>query len=162
MNITDIDDKIIKRARQNHLYEKYVQSMTSAPLDQLLNDQKLVLEQLEVTCARNFDADKKVMLDKMLERMNAAIEVLKTMVATGNVQNIEKAKAKYFIEAKDPIAEWVDKKEGDQVSDNRIFEALPRYWEDEFHNDMKALNVSIKIHQNTNSKNYSSVTNLWE
>ena len=24
MNITDIDDKIIKRARQNHLYEEYV------------------------------------------------------------------------------------------------------------------------------------------
>ncbi len=39
MNITDIDDKIIKRARQNHLYESYVkqQRSTSSLLEVKMN-----------------------------------------------------------------------------------------------------------------------------
>lgn len=38
MNITDIDDKIIKRARQNYLYEKYVAE--NRPLNEVLSDAK--------------------------------------------------------------------------------------------------------------------------
>lgn len=41
MNITDIDDKIIKRARQNHLFEKY--SSQNHPLEKVLSDAKKVL-----------------------------------------------------------------------------------------------------------------------
>lgn len=40
MNITDIDDKIIKRARQNYLFEKYVAEKRS--LEQVLKDAKEV------------------------------------------------------------------------------------------------------------------------
>merc|ERR1719464_1109901 len=36
MNITDIDDKIIKRARQNHLYEEYLAKKHG--LEQVLDD----------------------------------------------------------------------------------------------------------------------------
>nr|CAH7726847.1 unnamed protein product [Callosobruchus chinensis] len=39
MNITDIDDKIIKRARQNHLYEKYVNEKHS--LENVIADASL-------------------------------------------------------------------------------------------------------------------------
>lgn len=41
MNITDIDDKIIRRARQNHLFQRYVDE--DHPLDQVLRDCDLVL-----------------------------------------------------------------------------------------------------------------------
>lgn len=143
MNITDIDDKIIKRARQNYLYDRYVASNIS--LEQLLNDQKEVLSQFEATCARNTDADKKIMLQGILERMNAAVESLTKAVESGNDADIAKARSHYLAEAKDPIADWIDKKEGSQVSDNAIFETLPRYWEDQFHNDMKSLNVSFHL-----------------
>lgn len=44
--------------------------------------------------------------------------------------------------AKDPISEWLDSKFGATVTDNAIFASLPRYWENEFHKDMKSLNVS--------------------
>lgn len=64
MNITDIDDKIIKRARQNNLYEQYVSS--SASLEQILDDHKQVLDQLNDVIAKNTDPDKKVLLTKML------------------------------------------------------------------------------------------------
>lgn len=40
MNITDIDDKIIKRARQNYLFEKYVAENKS--LEDILTDSKQV------------------------------------------------------------------------------------------------------------------------
>lgn len=41
MNITDIDDKIIKRARQNYLFEQY--SLDKRPLDIVLSDAKEVI-----------------------------------------------------------------------------------------------------------------------
>ena len=40
MNITDVDDKIIIRARQNHLFNKYVQSLPT-PSDSYITDIRL-------------------------------------------------------------------------------------------------------------------------
>ncbi|OWK17121.1 CARS, partial [Cervus elaphus hippelaphus] len=42
MNITDIDDKIIKRARQNHLFERYRGTQPQAA--QLLEDVRAALQ----------------------------------------------------------------------------------------------------------------------
>lgn len=64
MNITDVDDKIIKRARQSYLYEKYVNS--SVTLVQLLEDQKLVLDAFNENLRATTDPDKKVMMEGML------------------------------------------------------------------------------------------------
>lgn len=66
MNITDIDDKIIKRARQNYLFEKYVNETKS--LEQILDDHKDVLNQFNDVIAKNTDADKKVMLERILKQ----------------------------------------------------------------------------------------------
>lgn len=66
MNITDIDDKIIKRARQNYLYEKYVGE--KHPLDTLLADAKQVIDKLQVTIQKTTDPDKKVMLERLLAK----------------------------------------------------------------------------------------------
>lgn len=64
MNITDVDDKIIKRARQSYLYEQYVNS--SVTLEQLLEDQKLVLDAFNENLRATTDPDKKVMMEGML------------------------------------------------------------------------------------------------
>lgn len=139
MNITDIDDKIIKRARQNYLYEKYKKNVGT--LAELTRDQIDVMKDFKKTCEKNTDPDKKIMLDKTLNKLTAAADKLKQAVIAGDDAKIAEAKANYLCEAKDPISEWMDKLEGDKVVDNSIFEALPRYWEDEFHNDMRALNI---------------------
>ncbi|XP_017836754.1 cysteine--tRNA ligase, cytoplasmic [Drosophila busckii] len=141
MNITDIDDKIIKRARQYHLFEQYAHAADQLPLEQLLSDQKLVLTQLQAKCDKNTDPDKKVMFDKTLQRMNDAVEALTKAVSKNDVQLIAESRRHYLEEAKDPIAEWLDDKQGANVNDNAVFESLPRYWEDQFHNDMKSLNI---------------------
>ncbi|XP_020800990.1 cysteine--tRNA ligase, cytoplasmic [Drosophila serrata] len=141
MNITDIDDKIIKRARQNHLFEEYASGAGKLPLDQLLGQQKEVLVRFQATCAKNTDPDKKVMLDKTLLRMNEAVEALTRAVSKGDAKEISEKRQHYLNEAKDPISEWLDSQKGADINDNAVFEALPRYWEDQFHNDMKSLNI---------------------
>ncbi|XP_030387244.1 cysteine--tRNA ligase, cytoplasmic [Scaptodrosophila lebanonensis] len=141
MNITDIDDKIIKRARQNHLFEEYSSAAEQFPLDRLLSEQKEVLAQFQATCAKNTDPDKKVMLDRTLQRMQDAVDALTKAVSNGDTARIAETRRNYLTEAKDPIAEWLDLKKGAEVNDNAVFEALPRYWEDQFHNDMRSLNI---------------------
>ena len=51
MNITDIDDKIIKRARQNHLFEEYAEAKPG--LEKLLDDCQVVLKAHEETVKVN-------------------------------------------------------------------------------------------------------------
>lgn len=45
-------------------------------------------------------------------------------------------------EAKDLLSDWLDCALGSEVTDNSIFSQLPKFWEEEFHRDMEALNVS--------------------
>ncbi|XP_055621827.1 cysteine--tRNA ligase, cytoplasmic [Toxorhynchites rutilus septentrionalis] len=139
MNITDIDDKIIKRARQNYLYERYVERTTS--LEQMLDDSKEVMSAFRGNLTRTDDPDKKTMMERMLEKLTYAVDKLTIAVKSGQPEKVQKAQQQFLVDSKDPLADLLDKKEGATVNENSIFETLPRYWEDEFHNDMNALNV---------------------
>lgn len=75
--------------------------------------------------------------------MAEAVKKLKEAVASKNEENIIQSKCELLKAAKDPISDWLDKNHGASVTDNAIFAELPRYWENEFHKDMKALNVSL-------------------
>ena len=63
-------------------------------------------------------------------------------VATGDVDKIEISKTSLLVESKDLLSDWLDKKLGPGVTENAIFSKLPNYWEERFHQDMEALNVS--------------------
>jgi len=39
------------------------------------------------------------------------------------------------------MSDWLDKHLGAEVTDNKIFDDLPKLYEDKFHQDMAALNV---------------------
>lgn len=66
MNITDIDDKIIKRARHNYLHEQYVNA--GKPLEDILKDHNEVLSQFNEVVEKNTDADKKILFDRTLKQ----------------------------------------------------------------------------------------------
>uniref|UniRef100_A0A8C5T1P6 Cysteine--tRNA ligase, cytoplasmic n=1 Tax=Laticauda laticaudata TaxID=8630 RepID=A0A8C5T1P6_LATLA len=137
MNITDIDDKIIKRARQNYLFEQYMEQRPSAT--QLLENVKLLFSaKLEETS----DPDKKQMLERMQKSVRAALEPLENglqkKLSEGEVNKYAET---LLQEAKDTLSEWLDTKLGSQVTDNSIFSKLPKFWEEEYHKDMAALNV---------------------
>lgn len=66
-------------------------------------------------------------------------------IKSGNANSIETAKLNFLQQSKDAFADWLDRKFGSTVTENSIFEKLPRFWENEFHKDMNALNVSHRI-----------------
>lgn len=78
MNITDIDDKIIKRARQNYLYEKYIKE--NHTLDKILDDAKNVIYIFEDIVKSTTDIDKKYILQNILCNVEKAIENLEDAV----------------------------------------------------------------------------------
>lgn len=141
MNITDIDDKIIKRARQNHLFEVY--AAQNPNLEILLSDYKIVLDLFNEKLVQNTDPDKKTMLEGILNKMQKAVESLTDVVKSGDSAKIDAEKKSFLGSIKDPLSDWLDREKGNQVTENSIFESLPRHWENEFHTDMELLNVKM-------------------
>jgi len=139
MNITDIDDKIIKRARQNHLYKGYLAA--GHALEKVLEDCNLVLVHFTAVVQGTTDPDKKLMQEKMLAKLKTALADLEAAVKAGDKAKMEEEKEKLLVEAQDVLSDWLDSKFGKEVTENEIFSDLPRFWEDAFHKDMDALNV---------------------
>ncbi|XP_074660853.1 cysteine--tRNA ligase, cytoplasmic-like isoform X2 [Tubulanus polymorphus] len=138
MNITDIDDKIIKRARQSYLWEKYL-SESSRSDDQLIADIETAEKPFSIKCSAETDPDKKNMLEKMLTNVNKALTDIKG--AQKSKQNIDDARKNLLKNAKDVMSDWLDGKHGSEVTDNSIFAELPKKFEEEYHEDMESLNV---------------------
>ncbi|KAM8938889.1 cysteine--tRNA ligase, cytoplasmic [Pelodytes ibericus] len=140
MNITDIDDKIIKRARQNYLFQKYKDSNPKAPA--LLLDVKTALKPFLQNLSETTDPDKKQMLEKIEKAVSAAICPLEGALSKSACEEETQKYAQTLLEeSADMLAEWLDTQHGADVTDNSIFTQLPKYWEGEYHKDMDALNV---------------------
>nr|XP_054517879.1 cysteine--tRNA ligase, cytoplasmic isoform X13 [Pan troglodytes] len=140
MNITDIDDKIIKRARQNHLFEQYREKRPDAA--QLLEDVQAALKPFSVKLNETTDPDKKQMLERIQHAVQLATEPLEKAVQsrlTG--EEVNSCVEVLLEEAKDLLSDWLDSTLGCDVTDNSIFSKLPKFWEGDFHRDMEALNV---------------------
>ncbi|XP_065206637.1 cysteine--tRNA ligase, cytoplasmic isoform X2 [Planococcus citri] len=138
MNITDIDDKIIKRARQNYLFEAYLKEEHT--FEEILNDTRKVFERLTASIKETQDSDKHTMLSNLSNKVTVAIQSLEQSVQEGDCKKISD-NINLLITIRDPFADYLDSKFGSSVTDNSIFNDLPRYWENEFHQEMKALNI---------------------
>ncbi|XP_046665768.1 cysteine--tRNA ligase, cytoplasmic isoform X3 [Homalodisca vitripennis] len=139
MNITDIDDKIIKRARQQHLYAQYIS--TTRELALTLSDTRSAMDLLVENAKKATDPDQRDMLMKLSLRVTAALENLEKAVKSNDEKKIDDAKTVLIDVSRDPLSDWLDKEQGHLVTDNDIFTSLPRHWEAEYHRDMDALNV---------------------
>ncbi len=145
MNITDIDDKIIKRARQNHLYEEYLAK--NHPLDKVLVDCNEVMLHFAQVVTKTVDVDKRAMQERLFAKLKDAVDGVNDAVKSGKVDEVKSAQDQLLVDAKDLLSDWLDKQHGAQITDNAIFSKLPRYWEEKYHQDMEALNVSNKLKQ---------------
>ncbi|XP_055987995.1 cysteine--tRNA ligase, cytoplasmic isoform X2 [Sorex fumeus] len=140
MNITDIDDKIIRRARQNHLFEQYREKQPPAP--QLLADVHAALQPFSAKLRDTTDPDKRQMLERLQQAVALATEALEHALQTPLPAEETQGRAQVLLErAKDLLSDWLDSRLGSSVADNSIFSQLPKFWEGEFHKDMAALNV---------------------
>uniref|UniRef100_A0A9J7XVB8 Cysteine--tRNA ligase, cytoplasmic n=1 Tax=Cyprinus carpio carpio TaxID=630221 RepID=A0A9J7XVB8_CYPCA len=138
MNITDIDDKIIKRARQNYLLEQYGEKKPSP--SQILQDVLTARTPFKAKLAETTDPDKKQMLERLDAAVDAALGPLQVAVQSSAAGDTLQNQV-LLEEAKDLLSDWLDSQFGSQVTENSIFSLLPKYWEGEYHKDMEALNV---------------------
>lgn len=127
INITDIDDKIIKRARQNHLFEKYRNKGLNYTevMEEVKKAFAVFLHKMET----EKDEDKLKMLSKQKSKVESALKA--------DVEDVDNL----LFSAKDVLSDHLDSLQGDSVTDNEIFAALPRRFEEEYHTDMESLNV---------------------
>ncbi|XP_070687265.1 cysteine--tRNA ligase, cytoplasmic [Pempheris klunzingeri] len=140
MNITDIDDKIIKRARHNYLLEQYKEKKPQPA--QILQDVLSTREPFKTYLVSVSDPDKKQMLLRMDAAVTAALQPLEAAMERKAADEVIQPLAQTLLESsKDVLSEWLDRQFGSQVTENSIFSILPKYWEGEYHKDMEALNV---------------------
>nr|XP_046196789.1 cysteine--tRNA ligase, cytoplasmic-like [Oncorhynchus gorbuscha] len=140
MNITDIDDKIIRRARQNYLLEQYREKKPAAA--QVLQDVLSARGPFQAKLAETTDPDKKQMLERLDSAVAAALGPLQGAVESKAGEADVQRLAQVLLEkAKDLLSDWLDAQFGSQVTENSIFSLLPKFWEGEYHSDMDALNV---------------------
>lgn len=140
MNITDIDDKIIFRARRNHLLEKYNEENNSP--EKIIEDVNAALEPYVEKMETSTDEDKKNMYSRIIEKVKSSMLRLKDLkVSNSSFESIKPALEELLKDASDPLSTWLDLQFGSNVTEQRIFAKLTQHWENEFHKDMKALNI---------------------
>ncbi|XP_063326337.1 cysteine--tRNA ligase, cytoplasmic isoform X2 [Pelmatolapia mariae] len=140
MNITDIDDKIIKRARQNYLLDQYKEKQPQAA--QILQDVLSARTPFQTQLASTTDPDKKQMLERLDSAVTASLQPLQAAMESKAADEVIRPLAHVLLEnSKDLLADWLDKQFGSHVTENSIFSLLPKYWEEDYHKDMEALNV---------------------
>ena len=126
MNITDIDDKIIQRARQRYLLDKY--KNYSHSIDKVRTDIEKCKVELTSKLAAEKDADKLFTLNNVKTQLDSV--------------NFEKDEIETLIEkSKDALMELLDHEFGHEVNDKAVFEELPRFYERDYFDDMKNLGI---------------------
>uniref|UniRef100_A0A915JLD0 Cysteine--tRNA ligase, cytoplasmic n=1 Tax=Romanomermis culicivorax TaxID=13658 RepID=A0A915JLD0_ROMCU len=139
MNITDIDDKIIKRARHRYLMYNYTKN--GLKVEKVISDAKIALSIFKKRYEAETNAEKKIMLDSMLTKVYNTVSELEQNLRGKNEEKIDSSKKCLLDDAWDVLADWLDGQFGATVTDHSIFSALARRFEDEFYSDMADLNV---------------------
>eukprot|EP00004_Rigifila_ramosa_P012882 TRINITY_DN2832_c0_g1_i2.p1 TRINITY_DN2832_c0_g1~~TRINITY_DN2832_c0_g1_i2.p1 ORF type:complete len:587 (-),score=118.91 TRINITY_DN2832_c0_g1_i2:778-2538(-) len=149
MNITDIDDKIIYRARRNFLFDKYVSSAAKRSRAEVLADAENAAAassaKLSATEARLLGLKAKATNAKQHQEIDSEIESvrLKMQHVTKAIEAARASEAADGVlkSARDQLAEWLDDSQRETATDTEIYRKHTAKYEQEFHEDMAALGV---------------------
>lgn len=144
-NVTDIDDKIIIRARQNFLFEKFLEEskdvdvveVRSALMEYVKKNLKMEdvksVEEIEVKF-KGIDFEVEKSKDPKFPMHYKAVEK--------SIKSLKNPESEEFNEnVRDVVMPFLDSKYGSTVTEPEIFRKLPAFWEEQFDNDMAKLNV---------------------
>lgn len=148
INITDIDDKIILRARQNKLFSLFSEEAASLSLPDL---SKHVNEALTKKAAKL----KAKAPEKPKDGNSRAQQEYETLVDEHNLklkqhseltENVQEAiksgsKERILSAAREVLMDALDKERGHTITDHSIFDDHGRRFEKEYFEDMKALGI---------------------
>lgn len=153
-NVTDIDDKIILRARQNYLFDNFVKEndtkfnatvvdKVKTALFQYINKNFTIqgseiktIEEFE-TWLSNADTETLKLENPKFPMHVTAVQNAIESITKGDSMDAEVA----FEKVKDVTVPLLDKELGSTISNPEIFRQLPAYWEQKFNDDMLSLNV---------------------
>jgi len=158
MNVTDVDDKIIFRARRNYLLDEYrkaatdvtkvIRDLEKAIVAELSKQGEQVFwtkEELRITnSSRQRDelAEKikqgQLKLDKIKSTSTLFYNQIDEAIELGGKEGIAKLLTGA---AADSLASYLDSKLGASVTDHAIYKAHTTKYETEFWNDMESLGV---------------------
>lgn len=154
VNITDVDDKIILRARQNKLMKDYTAEALSKNdytavqeyVDKAMTAMRQKLEQNVKKYEEKVPDETKKELEKREEALTTAQFKLEQFA--GVEDSVKEARSKdstsiqgLIAASYDAVAAQLDKEKGATVTDQKIFEEHARRFEREFFEDMTALGV---------------------
>ena len=147
VNVTDVDDKIIQRARRNKLVDDYagaghalaaVKAKVGDAVGAFAAKQAKKLAKLEIPLTARREEDERVeLLEQHKQKMANFAEAkakIDAALATSDGEAIVRAAA-------EPLAEALDAELGESVTDHEIFNAHSRRFEAEFMEDMTALGI---------------------
>lgn len=157
VNITDIDDKIILRARQNTLLENLTKEATgSMSMDDLKTLLQTAIDEA-TTKAETKQKDIEAALKEAKEKNDSRAKTeqeglleqhkLKRSNLQAEIDNIQNAlqdgkDAATLIQAgKSVLADKLDREKGHEVTDHSVFLKHARHYEREFMQDMEALGI---------------------
>lgn len=152
-NVTDIDDKIIIRARQTYLFDQYVKELENH--DEI---SKEVLEKADAAWKSFVEANLPEapstkdgfeswsntvnVAEKQVEKPKFPMYLKSAKTALSAISGSQKISKKEFLDSvKDVIVPVLDAELGSTINDPEVFRALPAYWEKKYDEDMAALNV---------------------
>ncbi|KAL3921472.1 MAG: hypothetical protein SGILL_002730 [Bacillariaceae sp.] len=155
VNITDVDDKIILRARQNKLIDDYTQEVIQksdvTALEEYIHaamtamDQKLKakVEELQQPAPEGTPKkDLETREDALKGAILKASQFSEMEVRVAEAMNKQDKSMEELITAsRDALAAQLDKDRGSTVTDRKVFEDHARRYEREFFEDMTALGV---------------------
>ena len=151
MNITDIDDKIIIRGRQAHLVKEFCAKHETVTEDLLAYLRSAFVEfaqkKFKVTgddmngLFESISASFKSGATEEDAKKQMNLEVLKKAKEAFGSAKIGESAATLLTAFSDVLAVDLDAKYGATVSDQKIFKDLTTFWENDFMQDMRSLNI---------------------
>ncbi|KAJ2643573.1 cysteinyl-tRNA synthetase [Coemansia sp. RSA 1694] len=162
MNVTDIDDKIIVRARHKHLLTEYKRQKAGLDAQTVQEAEAAFHAFVGAMLGENItgDAGWKLYVNKVGDGKNAqmleanqkftmlfdaaqatfeAIVAARQNLAEGTAS--KEAVDALIMASEDVLAQWLDAQFATTVKDHRIFRDLAAYWEKDFFEDMDMLQV---------------------
>lgn len=147
INITDIDDKIILRSRQNKLFSDFLAEVKAKSLsevkaivdDAVAKAGKKLSDKAPAPVADTATVREKQEYEKLSQEHALKLKQHGELVA--KVEAASGSKDELLQAAKDPMMAALDKEKGHTVTDHSIFDAHSRHFENEYFKDMDALGV---------------------
>ncbi|CCD25716.1 cysteine--tRNA ligase NDAI_0F03980 [Naumovozyma dairenensis CBS 421] len=147
-NVTDIDDKIIIRARQNYLFEQYVKENSTAIDISYIKTalSEYITKNLKLEGGDEFqswlssiDLEKEKELNPKLPMHIKAIET--ALLALTSIPKNPEEINNFYNNVKDVLVPLLDEQLGSTLNDPELFRKLPAFWERQYDKDMAKLNV---------------------